>query len=205
MAAGESRRLDTPKQLLRWQGEYFINHAISVAGESALDQVVVVLGCHAEKIQAVIHDADVGILRNDEWKSGLGSSIRAGILAMGKEIDAAIILLADQPFVTSELINTLIEEATNTSVEVVATRVDGVQCNPVLFKQHLFQKLARLSGDRGAKMMLSDHKVKWVDWKDVRVLIDIDTPQDYAKALASLAHGSGSDFESAAESNGSFR
>ena len=183
IAAGESRRLNSPKQLLVWQGGYLINHVIQVALQAELLEVLVVLGSRAEVIQPVIKDKPINIVLNADWADGMSTSIKAGIAALSDETEGVFILLVDQPFVTAALLNRMIERFSQTTADILAPRVGPQQCNPVLFNNSLFPELLKISGDKGAKLLLTRHTVEWVDWDNPNLPLDIDSEEDYRIAL----------------------
>jgi len=181
MAAGGSKRLQSPKQLLTWQSDYLINYIIKIATASKIHQLKVILGSQAENIRKVITSQSIGILINPEWESGLSSSIRTGITCLDESVDAALIMLVDQPYISVELLNRMIDSFIETKTEIVAPKVGRQQMTPVLFSKMLFPELLLLSGDKGAKELLKKYPVEWVDWKDRKLLIDIDSMEDYRK------------------------
>lgn len=183
LAAGESSRLESPKQLLNWGDDHLINHSIGIIHASRIDRLYVVLGSRYKEISRIIDHKDAVVLKNGDWKKGLSSSIKTGISALSDEIEAVLILLVDQPFISSELIDQILEKSQQTGAKIIAPRVGDQQCNPVLFKRELFPELLNLSGDKGAKALLKEYPVEWVDWPDVNLLLDIDSKEDYQFAL----------------------
>jgi molybdenum cofactor cytidylyltransferase len=185
MAAGESRRLDSPKQLLKWGNDSLVNHVIQIANQSGINQSYVILGCHSALIKRHIHQQDANILINPDWKDGMSTSIKTGVSEIAKQFDAAFILLVDQPFISSELLKLMMDRYFTSKAVITAPRVGQQQCNPVLFSRQLFPDLLKLNDDKGAKCLLSKNPVEWIDWPDERLLLDIDTIEDYQKALES--------------------
>jgi molybdenum cofactor cytidylyltransferase len=183
MAAGGSKRLDSPKQLLRWGNEYLINHMINIANASSIQQLYVVLGSRFEQIQPVIDSQDAVIVRNPDWQKGLSSSIKAGLSVIADDMQGAFILLVDQPFLTAELLDRMIVRFSQADAQAIAPRVNGQQCNPVLFRREVFEDLMKVSGDKGAKAMLDQFTIEWVDWPDERLRMDIDSLEDYQAAI----------------------
>ena len=184
MAAGGSSRLDSPKQLLKWGNTVLINHCIEVIIQAEIHPITVVLGSRAEEISAVLDLSGIEMLLNPRWQDGMSTSIICGLNSLPEDIDGSFIFLADQPFITKELIRAIISKFDKTDSEIVAPRVNGQQCNPVLFRRSFFPELLTISGDRGAKSLISQHKVAWVDWPDERLLLDIDSIEDYRSALS---------------------
>ena len=183
MAAGGSKRLDSPKQLLKWGNDYLINHMIRIAVSSNIQQLYVVLGSRMEQIQPVISDKNAIIVHNPDWQSGLSSSIKAGLSVIDEDIDGVFILLVDQPFITAELLNLMIARFSETEAQAIVPRVNGKQYNPVLFRREVFIDLITVSGDKGAKAMLRQFSIEWVDWPDPKLMMDIDSLDDYQAAL----------------------
>jgi len=183
MAAGGSSRMDSPKQLLKWREDYLVNHIIHVARAAKVNSVYLVLGNQAEEIREVVAQNQLTIITNTGWQSGMSSSIKIGIASLPREVEAAFVLLVDQPFITRELLDQLITKMISENYEVSAPRVGRQQCTPVLFSRSLFPEIMRITGDKGAKALLKDRRVGWVDWPDERLLLDIDSKEDYQAAL----------------------
>ena len=186
MAAGGSSRLNSPKQLLNWQGEYLVNHIIQTAAASEIGDITVVLGCHKELIEPKIKATHARIIVNPNWISGLSSSIKCGISSLAEDIEGAFVILLDQPFISIRLFNDMIDLFYKNQSMITAPRVGRQQANPVLFRRDIFPELLQISGDKGAKGLLKKYKVKWLDWQDGNLLFDIDSQEDYQEALTKL-------------------
>ncbi|BBB48532.1 nucleotidyltransferase family protein [Pelolinea submarina] len=184
MAAGGSSRLDSPKQLLKWGDQLLINHVLDVIMKAGIDPIYLVLGSHAEEIRKVLPSSGINILTNPDWREGMSTSIKCGLNALGEDVEGTFIFLSDQPFVFPELIRAITVKFTDTGAQISAPRVNGRQCNPVLFRRSFFPDLMTISGDRGAKNLISQHEVAWVDWPDERLLLDIDSAEDYRRAFS---------------------
>jgi len=183
LAAGEARRYGRPKQLLDWHGQPFVRAVTQTALEAGLSPVIVVTGAYAEQVEAAIKDLPVKIVRNKEWQNGQSASIRAGVRdgeGMG-EVGAAIFLLADQPQVTPTILRALVERHAQDLPAIIAPLVQGQRANPVLFDRPTFPDLMALAGDVGGRAIFPKYKVACVPWHDESLLMDIDTPEDYAK------------------------
>ena len=182
LAAGASTRMGSPKQLLFYQGESLINHTIKNAIASICDPVILVLGANAEHIIAKINQPQITIVKNPDWHLGMSSSIRCGIITLLNHtptIEAVVITVCDQPFLTAEIINSLVESYSYTGKPIIACEYADTLGVPVLFSQNFFTELVNLSADVGARKIIKTHR------KDVFTIsfpagaIDIDTPTDY--------------------------
>ena len=183
IAAGESRRLNSPKQLLDWQGDYLINHIVQVVQESKIQDTLIILGSRAEEIQTILHAGSGRIIHNTMWAEGMSTSIKKGIESLSDEIEGVFILLVDQPFVDARLMNEMIARFSQTKADILAPRVGKRQCNPVLFRRTLFNELLKIRGDKGAKALLKKYPVAWMEWHDPNLGLDIDSEDDYQIAL----------------------
>jgi len=191
LAAGESKRYGQPKQLLDWRGEAFVHAVARKALESGLSPVMVVVGANHEKVAAAVKDLDVMIAKNDDWQSGQGSSIKAGInaltsalLPMGEGIGGVIFLLTDQPQITPSIIQALVEKHAEGLYPIVAPMVLDQRANPVLFDQSVFQDLLGIEGDVGGRAVFHKHAVEYLPWHDDRMLLDVDTPEHYQRLIS---------------------
>lgn len=183
LAAGESKRLGEPKQLLDWHGQPFIRHIAKTALEAGLSPVVVVLGAHEDQIRPALQDLAVDIVYNTDWAAGQSSSVKMGLTALPKSTGAAIFLLVDQPQVPITLLNKLVATHRTTLAPIIAPEVDGQRGNPVLFDRSTFADLGGISGDVGGRAIFSRHQVTWIPWLDASLALDVDTWEDYDKLL----------------------
>ena len=184
LAAGESKRMGSPKPLLMWKKHNFINTIIKIAEDCHLDPIVVVTGFEAEKVEKQI---DVGlttqIVRNNNWISGQGTSIAAGILEIGNKCDAVIIFLVDQPQISKEVVLNLINTYIETKFPIVITNVGEKLSPPTLLDKKCFIRLSQLKGDEGARKLLSEFNYVKCNANDPSILIDIDTPEVYKEIV----------------------
>ena len=137
MAAGGSARLGRPKQLLEYEGKPLLRRAAETALASHCRPVIVVLGAQAEACAAVLSDLPVRIVVNEGWQEGLASSIRAGLAVLERErpgVDAAILSVADQPYLTPVLLDSLIEHQRATGQKIIAAQYAG---HPLSVKDNL--------------------------------------------------------------------
>jgi molybdenum cofactor cytidylyltransferase len=189
LAGGGSSRFGQPKMLLPWRGKPLIRCAVEAALEAGLAEVVVVSGAVEDdpRDTAAMRDALAGLpvrmVANPDWRRGQSTSLRAGLTALQGSSNAALFLLADQPFVTAELIRALVGRHETTLAPVIAPRVGEKRTNPVLFDRVTFDALLALEGDTGGRAIFERFPPGFVDWGDERLLLDIDTPEDYQHLL----------------------
>ena len=187
LAAGASTRMGTPKQLLVYQGQTLIRRAAETALASVCDPVVVVLGANAVQAGNEL-ELPVIVTRNREWETGMSSSIRAGLEALLGDwtLDAVVMMLCDQPFVTSALINQLVECRSRTGKSIVASDYRGTLGVPALFSSTFFAELAALTGDQGARQIIQNYPHDTATVSFSAAAIDVDTPHDYDALQATI-------------------
>lgn len=182
LAAGASTRMGAPKQLLLYQGRSLLRHSVETALASVCQPVIVVLGASAEWLQQEVKDLAVQVVENPHWALGMSSSIWTGIAALNStpsQISAAVLLLCDQPFVSVQVINQLVETYYFTGKPIVASEYAGTLGVPALFCRTFFPELMALRGAEGAKQMIAKHCHEVCSVPFPRGAIDIDTPKDY--------------------------
>jgi molybdenum cofactor cytidylyltransferase len=181
LAAGESRRFGAPKQLLPWGEKTLLEHVVDTALGSALDDTLVVLGYQAEQIGSLLRDRPIQLVINEDWESGLSSSVKAGLKALPANYDACLFLLGDQPNVTNGLINSMLEKYRRTLAGIVVPSYRGQRGNPVLFADTRFPELLALEGDQGGRELIRRYQdeVQTIEVKQEDIFLDIDTTADY--------------------------
>lgn len=189
LAAGRSTRMGGPNKLLQEvQGAPLVVHAVKAALASQAVEVVVVLGHMAGEVRAAIDaavpaQARLRFATNPDFAQGLSTSVRTGVAALGKDIDAAIVQLGDMPGVASDLLDRLM--AAFSPVEgrsICVPTVGGKRGNPVLWARRFFAEMGQLSGDSGAKHLIGEHAdlVCEVEMPGEAAVTDIDTPEALA-------------------------
>ena len=181
LAAGVASRMGKPKLLLPWKGEALIHRAARVAVESGLEPVVIVTGAGAEGIAAALQDLPVQLIHNPNWQEGQSTSVRAGVEALPADCQAVVFLLGDQPFVGADLIQNLVDTYLKDRPTILAPHVNGKRVNPVIFDRMVFAHLLKLEGDAGARSIFGTFPPAAMPWPDEKVLLDIDTPEDYER------------------------
>jgi len=182
LAAGQSSRLGSPKQLLSYKGKNLLQHTIDVARQASLHPVIVVLGSGYEAVINGIDITGIHIVNNNDWQTGMASSIRCGIQALQDIIpipDATILMVCDQPFVTPSLLNKLLSAQHSTGKPIVASKYEDTIGTPALFHQSFFPQLLELTGDSGDKKIMLQYQDQLMTVPFPLGDIDIDTTDDY--------------------------
>ncbi len=183
LAAGTASRMGRPKQLLPLDGRPLAQHVIDAATASGLEALVVVLGHRAEEIRAAIRVPDGALLvENPGYRSGLSSSLQAGLRAAPDRADAAVILLADQPGVDPDVIDAVIAEYRETGGPIVRTVYTDGPGHPVLIDRAIWAELESVEGDEGARPLMERDPGRVVELRvDRPAPADIDTPETYER------------------------
>lgn len=181
LAAGSSSRFGDIKQLSFYQDKTFIARAVSIAKE-VVEEVIVVLGANGEKVKEEIRDSEVAFTYNKYWEEGMASSIRSGVgsfLQMNPDAEAAILMVCDQPFVSSELLNAMIKKHLQTGKQIIASAYQETVGTPVLFGKIFFPDLLDLRGQSGAKKIIEQNTDSIITVAFPLGYVDIDTKEDY--------------------------
>ena len=182
LAAGASSRFGYPKQLVRYQNESLIRHALSVATKTA-HNIFVVIGANAALMEKEIEDFTAHKVLNKNWEEGMSSSIRCGLNEALKEnakLDAVIVMLCDQPYVDAAVLKQLIAKHEETNKPIVACAYKDTIGTPVLFYKKIFPALLVLKGQSGAKKIIAENMDATATIPFELGYIDIDTKEDYA-------------------------
>lgn len=181
LAAGSSQRMGKAKQLLPFQGKPLLQSVIDNARCSDLKSVFLVLGYKWREISAALDFAGVDLVINGQYDEGQSASIKSGLKSVSQECQAAVFLLGDQPLVSTELINRLIDRYQSTGAPIIIPTCGGERGNPVLMDRSLFPELLRIEGDLGGRAVFSRYSesIDFFEVESTEVLTDIDTPEDY--------------------------
>ena len=153
-AGGSSRMGDQNKLMMPFQGKPMLNHVVNASLNSNLTQTFVVVGHQSSEIKNLVQSDDIQCVENEQWETGMASSIVAGISQL-KQFDGFLILLGDMPLVTPELINEIIVHGS--ADKIVIPIKDGLYGNPVCFGSKFRDELLTLYGDSGAKKVIQDN------------------------------------------------
>ncbi len=188
LAAGDSRRMGTPKALLRIGKLSFLERVCQAAREAGLEPRVVVLGAAADKILSLLDLHEATVVRNREMSAGPIGSIRAGIreLAVNQEVEAVVVWHVDRPHVEPGTVAALAKEFMKGAAQIVLPEYEGRRGHPVLFGRAVFAELLAAPDATGARAVVqaSPARVAVVSVADPAVLEDIDTPDDYRDLLS---------------------
>jgi molybdenum cofactor cytidylyltransferase len=179
--------MGSPKQTLRFRSESLLRRAAVAALEAGCYPVIVVTGAHAELSRRELEGIDAREVLNPLWETGMASSIRAGVeglLSADAGVDAAVLLLCDQPHVTAEVISRLVGAHRATGSNVVASTYGGSFGVPALFSRALFDELVRLEGAAGAKQVIKRHAAETHFLPFPGGEVDVDTPDDFTRLIA---------------------
>lgn len=197
LAAGAGSRLGgRPKALLELGGVPLVLRQLIALSGAGVDEVVVVLGHHAELIEPVVRAFPIQVVHNPSPDDGQPSSVRIGLAALSPRLDAVIVALADQPLIGEQDIVDLIgafKKRGDAAMVVPRVSVDGgepLPGNPVIFDAALREEWLAGAADLACRKWRQRHpeRVHWLDTANRRYRIDIDTPEDLAQFAASTGH-----------------
>lgn len=184
LAAGNSSRLGTPKQLVVFSGETLLERIVRESLESVCSPIVVVTGKDSENFQKYLNAFEIKLVENKDWERGMGSSIGCGmkkILEIGEDFDGVVLCVCDQPFVKAKTINNLVNVYEAKKQKIIASSYDETLGVPALFDKSLFAELADLREKSGAKKIIEKYRNETfaVDFPEGE--IDVDTKEDLEK------------------------
>lgn len=180
LAAGESKRLGFSKQLVHFQGDTLLNNSIKLAC-SISKNVTVILGANFNEIsKSITNKQTINILRNENWKSGMASSIKLGV-EFHRNADKILIMLCDQIYLTNSILLELFEKEKQSQKPIIACNYGEKIGVPILFNQTIFNDLMALSGDKGASAILKNHQESIESILFEKGIFDVDSPQDLIK------------------------
>jgi molybdenum cofactor cytidylyltransferase len=190
LAAGSSRRMGRNKLLLELEGEPLVRRVSGRAAEAGLDPILVVLGHEAAAVEAALADLPHQSALNPDHEQGAKSSLRLGILRVPPAARAAVVLLGDMPYVTSDMIRQVASCYEREAPRLVVSRYGEVTAPPTLYDASLFAELTRLEGEGCGKHVVRRHweEATILDWPEP-ALCDLDRPEDYERVRAQLAGG----------------
>jgi molybdenum cofactor cytidylyltransferase len=187
LAAGASRRLGQPKQLLKLDDETLLHRTIRIAQEAGCDPIFVVLGFEPDRMQQELRTLHVRVVINPDWQSGMGSSLHFGIKALLTETSKpqkVLLLLCDQIKLSTELLLGLLRKSSKSNCLIVASSYSGKLGAPAIFREQLYPELLKVEGDQGARAVIQQYRQQTIAVDFIGGAIDIDTPQDLSALTA---------------------
>ncbi len=183
LAAGQSRRMGKAnKMTVEIEGKPMVRHVAEAALASSVSDVFVVTGHEPEDVKSALDGLDITYLHNDRFAEGLSRSLTAGIKGLPGDVDRALILLGDMPYVTASMINELLD-AGDSGSDIVMSTFEGKRGNPVLWPRRFFEELTRIEGDTGARHVIGANSDQVVEVEiGSAAAIDLDTPEAVAAA-----------------------
>ena len=186
LAAGSSSRMGRSKQMLEIRGERLLERTVKTVLSSGIDDVVVVLGADKQIHKQILEPFAVTIADNDDWMTGMGSSIKCGLRYVtdnAKSYDGVLLFVCDQPLLTSELVSSIVKTFEQGKKPIVASGYSNVPGVPVLFGRSFFHKLRELPDNQGAKKIIQENypQLEIVAFPGGEV--GLDTMQDYTAFL----------------------
>jgi molybdenum cofactor cytidylyltransferase len=195
LAAGKSSRMGANKLLLPLDGHPLVWHAVSVACASSADVALVVLGNEAERVAAALPPGRYRRVDNPRYAEGLSTSLQAALDALPDNVDGALILLADMPFMASATVEALLAAAREAPGRIAAMNQGGRPTPPVYWPRALFSELHTIHGDEGGRSLLmrAPEAVRLVEPAQSDETLDIDAPEDYRRIAGRDQSSSGND------------
>lgn len=185
LAAGESSRLRQPKPLLPFHGATLLERTLTTVRAAGLEPIVVVLGHEANHVRRAVVLHGVEVVVNERYRDGMSTSVVAGLRAMPPRVGAALMVPVDQPFLAVPVLDTIVRRRKETGKPIVVPVARGRRGTPVLLASSVWPEAESLRGDVGFRALFPRHKgdIAEVLIEDPRALMDIDTPDDYERAL----------------------
>ncbi|HET6148204.1 MAG TPA: nucleotidyltransferase family protein [Polyangia bacterium] len=198
LAAGSSTRMGSNKLLLAVDGQPLVARAVRAAAAAGLAPIVVVLGHEAERVRAVLDGLPCRAVVNPDHARGKGTSLQLGIAEVARATDAAaaVVMLADMPFVSAEMLAAVARAAQRDGgtarAPMVISRYGEVNAPPILYDRATFAELAALPAQACGKEMVRRHRGEavFLDWPPA-ALADVDVPEDYQRVLDGIGVGAG--------------
>jgi molybdenum cofactor cytidylyltransferase len=181
LAAGEAKRMGTPKQLLPFGGVTILERTLDNLLGSSVDEVIVVLGANAQEIKSIIGDRPVKIVFNPDYRLGMSGSLICGLNQVSGKARKVMVALTDQPLIGKETYDRLVEESARSEKGIIIPVYRKKKGNPVIFSIGYKKELLALKGDIGAREVVTAHPgdILEVDVDSEGVIININTMDEY--------------------------
>lgn len=191
LAAGCSSRMGKQKLLLPYGKSTVISHIVNQLSKSKVTKTYVVLGHEADKVIKELSDKQVTIIHNHEYKSGMLSSVRAGILGITQDCDAVLIVLGDQPSITTNLIDKMVQYFPSAQKKIIVPKYNGKRGHPILISTIFKNEILTKFDDVGLRGILwaHDNEVFEMNVSENSVITDMDYPDDYQREIERYNNG----------------
>ena len=185
LAAGESRRMGSPKMILPYEGMTIIEKVLENVLASDVEKVVIVLGSHREEIMKVIKRFQVQHCYNSNFKDGMLSSVKCGFEFLPSDFRAAMVFLGDQPMVETSVINQMINAYQESGKGILVPVFENKGGHPLMVDKKYFDEIINFDDPEGLKGLLRKHPddLLEVTAETPSVLSDIDTREDYINEI----------------------
>ncbi len=187
LAAGESRRMGRPKQLLPFGAQTILERVVDTLLSAGVGEVIVVLGHEADRVRAVLGDRPVKAVINEAYRQGMLSSVKCGVRAVGTAYDAVLFALGDQPHIECVVISEVIHAYRTGNTGIVIPRYGAKKGHPIIIDLRKYrQAILTLPEDVGLNTLMQEHAddVRLIDVASEDIIRDIDVPDDYTRELA---------------------
>lgn len=188
LAAGNSKRIGSSKQLLPWADSTLLGNAVKIIRSTNAYKVFVVLGAYKDEIIEKVDLSETIVLVNENWEQGMGSSIALAVEEINQnhsDIDGVLFTLADQPFISNTHLITIIELHLKEKQSILITKREQYRGIPALFPRKFFPELMLLSNDEGAKQIVTNNKTQVIEVLTQDGTDDIDTIETYERLFKS--------------------
>lgn len=187
LAAGESRRMGTPKQLLPFGERTILERVVDTLLTAGVGEVVVVLGHLADRVRVVLGDRPVKAVVNEAYRQGMLTSVQCGVGAVSADHDAVLFALGDQPQIESAVVNNVIRAYRAGDAGIVIPCYDGKKGHPIIINLLRYREaIINLPESVGLNTLMQDYAddVRFIDVATEDIIHDIDVPEDYTRELA---------------------
>jgi len=178
MAAGQASRFHGAKMLAKYRGESLVRRSLQLGIRVTSRNTVLIVGGEWQRVIKECESIAPFIVRNEDYESGMASSIACGTRAIRPVADAAMILLADQPLITADHLLSMEQAWRASPSSIIATEFDQIAGPPIIFPATCFAALSALSGDAGARVVMENNSDNVIKIPFADAAIDIDTPED---------------------------
>ncbi|MFZ6663409.1 nucleotidyltransferase family protein [Peijinzhouia sedimentorum] len=180
LAAGESKRMGSPKAFLQLEGETLLDRTIATAKSTNVQNIFLITGAYHNEMLQIANMAGIKVLFNEDWQEGMSSSLRRAIEAVGdlSNLKGLLVLLIDQPYVDRDLLKLLISKFEENPEKPITSFYKNVTGVPAIFPRVLWNDLLEISGDKGARQLLQKRE-DVISIPFPKGAIDLDFPEDF--------------------------